>query len=333
MIDPFEGGAGAPRPPPTYAGARWVRGNADVNFNAFPERRPALAFDGDERTAWIPSGFLRHGRAARSSTSASPRPATSARSSCSPTATHAAGPSRCGSRDATYPLRSGWNRLPVNLRDVGSLRIEISRTRGARARGRPGRRARAADPGLPAPRAPADPHPLGARAPRRAAGLGRAQRRGRAHHRATCPGGWAPPGRALQARDPRDSADFEERIERVVELPAARRFQADAWVSPGRRPRRTPCSTAWPASAGRAASPRRARYDGVPGRRASRAFDGSAGQRVDRRLAARPARLAGLERAASATRLSSLRLVPPRRARAGALTCPPRPRRAAHPGP
>ena len=30
-----------------------MRGNADVNFNAFPERRPALAFDGDERTAWI----------------------------------------------------------------------------------------------------------------------------------------------------------------------------------------------------------------------------------------------------------------------------------------
>ena len=39
-----------------------------------------------------------------------------------------------------------------------------------------------------------------------------------------------------------------------------------------------------------------ARYDGVPGRRAWRAFDGDRGERLGRRLAARPAGVAGLGR-------------------------------------
>ncbi len=82
-----------------------------------------------------------------------------------------------------------------------------------------------------------------------------------------------PPSGELQDRDLRNRADTETGIEREIALPAARRFAADAWVSVGFA---TPDAVLDRLAGYR--GPLRfdssARFEGVPGRRASKAFDG-----------------------------------------------------------
>jgi hypothetical protein len=76
----------------------------------------------------------------------------------------------------------------------------------------------------------------------------------------------------LQARSPRDRGDAERAIARVVELPASRRFAADAWVSAG--PSTPDAELDRLAGTTGASFSSSGRFESVPGRRASRAFDG-----------------------------------------------------------
>ena len=290
VIDPFEKGADA-QTTAEFTGARWVRGNADVNFNSFPERRPALAFDGGAGTAWIPSAFLRQGQRPFLDVGfLSPRDVREIE--LLPYGDTRGRPVEVRVAGREYRLRAGWNRLAVDLRDVSSLRVTISRSVAPRIKGGPGGIRELRIPGF-RPRERLRAPVLSARA-LRGAPLGSAGLSVIAERTTSwLPWRRNPPGPQLQELDPRDRADFEERIERVVELPAARRFSADAWVSPGidtpdavldrlagvRQP--APLQLLGPLR-GRAAATSRERI-----RRRPR-------ERLDRRLAAGPPGLAGL---------------------------------------
>ncbi len=307
VLAPFEDGANA-ETVAEYSGARWLRGNADVNFNAFPERRPALAFDGDPRTAWIPSGFLRQGTSPYLEVGfAAPRDVGVVE--LLPYADRRGRPAEVRIAGREYRLHGGWNRLRVNLRDVGSLRIEISRTVAPPRKGGPGGFREVRIPGF-RPRERLRAPVLTARAlrgvPLDRSGLSVVAERTTSY----LPWRRNPPARELQALDARDRADFEDRIERVVELPASRAFAAQAWVSPGVDTPDALLDRLAGVSAARGLSSS-ARSEGVPGRRAAYAFDGDPAHGwIGAWLPGRPAWLAWTS--SSPTRVSSLRLTAPR---------------------
>ena len=303
VIDPFEEGP-ISETTAAYPGARWVRGNPDVNFNAFPERRPALALDGDERTAWIASGFLSTGESPYLDVGfAAPRDVREVE--LLPYGDTRGRPIEVRIAGRTHPIRRGWNRLRVNLRDVGSLRVAISRTEAPERGGAPGGVRELRIPGFRTRERLRTPT-LSARALRGVpvAGLTVLAERTTAY----LPWRLGTAGGALQARDPRDRADSEQRIERVVELPSAQSFRVDAWVSSGAD---TPDAVLQRLAGVGGRFSGSEPYDGVPGRRAWRAFDGrpSTGWIG----AWRPGKSAWLAwTAPRTTRVSSLRLGPPR---------------------
>ena len=119
-----------------YDGARYLRMPFSPAYSQFPERRPFAAFDGDPATHWqadraleearhwLEIGFERAARRRRDRAAAVLRPARE-------------GDRGRGRRAARFPVRQGWNRLELGLRDVRSLRVRIA-ARDAR-RGRAGR--------------------------------------------------------------------------------------------------------------------------------------------------------------------------------------------------
>jgi hypothetical protein len=245
VLDPFPERGTEAQTVAVLAGARSIRAPFSPSFVQFPEHRPYAAFDGDPTTWWraesnfdddrrwieidfgrrldVPAIELLPQREAR----------TELRKA------------RIGGRE--FDLRPGWNRLPVGLRDAERLRIEIAGVEGpppSRTRG-PGAIAEVRIPGVRV-RERLRPPQVATRA-LAGADLGRTPLTllferttgDDPFHRDPSPD---PDATSVPAGDNQSAAlvaaagDGERRIARRIELPAARAWRADGWVSvaPGR---------------------------------------------------------------------------------------------------
>ncbi|HEX5620177.1 MAG TPA: alpha-(1-_3)-arabinofuranosyltransferase family protein [Solirubrobacteraceae bacterium] len=269
VLDPLEAGTRA-QTVAEYDGIRAVRDDFIPAVTQFPEHRPFAAIDGDDRTSWISFDHADLSRHWLEVDFTAPRdvpfvdllPHADARART--TAVEIAG--------KRYPLKLGWNRLRLGLRDVESLRVRIATVE--RAPGVP-----RAGGGIDELRIPGVSAREWLRPPRvledalRGADLDRSalsyvfQRQTGAtpFRRDTAPG-------PAEARLVRDRGDAEQQLARRISPPAARSFRADGWVSvAGRAP-----DPALDAIAGTRGGPfaSSGRFEGHAGRRASRAFDG-----------------------------------------------------------
>ena len=229
-----------------YDGAAALTAPFSPSFVQFPEHRPFAAFDGDPATWWsaernfdddrrwieidfgrridVPSLELLPQREAR---------------------TDLREVEIAGRR---YPIRPGWNRLPVGLRDVDRLRVSIAGVEGpptTRTRG-PGAIAELRIPGVRV-RERLRPPVVATRALagedlthaplaflfERTTGNDPFHRRARVDPDSTS----VPSGDNQSAALVAAAGDGETSIARRFELPEARRWRADGWmtVAPGRR--------------------------------------------------------------------------------------------------
>ncbi len=270
VLDPFDKGSDAQTVAVYAGGARYVRGTIEASFSQFPERGPMAAFDGDPRTSWITNAFLRQGERPYLEVGFS-RPRAVETIALLPYGDRRGRPVEVRIAGTTYALHRGWNRLRLGLRDVDGLRVEISRSAAPPRGGGPGGIRELRVPGLQVSER--------LRTPLIAARALRGQRLERSRLTVLLertspfsPLHLSPPAGELQDRDLRNRADAETSIERQITLPASRRFTADAWVSAGFD---TP-DTVLDRLAGYRGAVRfqsSARFESVPGRRASKAFD------------------------------------------------------------
>jgi arabinofuranan 3-O-arabinosyltransferase len=246
VLDPFADRGSDAQTVAVYEGARALTAPFSPSFVQFPEHRPYAAFDGDPATWWsaernfdddrrwieidlgrridIPSIELLPQRESRTEL----------------TAVEIA--------ERRYELRPGWNRLPVALRGVDRLRIAIAGVAGpptTRTRG-PGAIAEIRIPGVRvrerlrtpvvASRALAGEELARAGLSyvfERTTGTDPFRRRARIDPDATS----VPSGQSQSAALVANAGDGELAIARRFELPAARRWLADGWVTvaPGER--------------------------------------------------------------------------------------------------
>jgi arabinofuranan 3-O-arabinosyltransferase len=246
VLDPFPERGTDAQTVAVHEGARALTAPFSPSFVQFPEHRPYAAFDGDRATWWsaernfdddrrwieidfgrsidVPEIELLPQREARTEL----------------TAVEIAG--------RRHDLRPGWNRLSVGLRDVERLRVAVAEVAGpppTRTRG-PGAIAEIRVPGVRvrewlrppvvAARALAgaelDHAPL-AYVLERTTGTDPFHRRARGDPDATS----IPSGDNQSAALVANAGDGERSIARRLDLPAARRWRADGWVTvaPGRR--------------------------------------------------------------------------------------------------
>lgn len=245
VLNPFADRGTEAQTVAVYDGAAALTAPFSPSFVQFPEHRPFAAFDGDPATWWsaernfdddrrwieidfgrridVPSLELLPQREARTEL----------------TAVEIAG--------RRYPVRPGWNRLPVGLRDVDKLRVAIAGVDGpptTRTRG-PGAIAELRIPGVRVrerlrPPVVATRALAGAdltHAPlvflfERTTGNDPFHRRARIDPDATS----VPSGDSQSAALVAAADDGEQSIARRFQLPAARRWHADGWVTvaPGR---------------------------------------------------------------------------------------------------
>ncbi len=262
-------------------GARYLDAPYSPNFPQFPEHRPYAAFDGERSTYWVADRYLDRSR--RWIEIGFERPLDVPYVDLLPqreTATDVVEVEIAGRRHRVTP---GWNRLPVDLRGVSSLRVRITELRGPRDRFRgPGSIAELGVPGLRV-RERLRPPRL-AELALRGESLERASlayvftrntgddpfRRSR---RPDPDRGLVPKGRNQEAALTAEPGDPEELIKRWVQPPIARRFAAEGLVTvaPG-APDDLIDRLAGYEGQGRFTSS--GRFEGLPARRASSAFDG-----------------------------------------------------------
>jgi hypothetical protein len=246
VLDPFADRGSAAQTVAVYEGARAVTAPFSPSFVQFPAHRPYAAFDGDPATwwsaernfdddrRWIEIDFGRRIDVAQIEL----LPQREARTEL--TAVEIAG--------RRYQLERGWNRLALGLRDVDRLRIAIARVAGpptTHTRG-PGAIAEVRIPGVAvrerlrtpvvASRALAGEdldHAGLSYVFERTTGTDPFRRRARIDPDATS----VPSGDSQSAALVASAGDGETAIARSFELPAARRWHADGWVTvaPGRR--------------------------------------------------------------------------------------------------
>jgi hypothetical protein len=269
VLDPVQAGAAA-QTVAEYDGIRGVREQPLPGATQFPEQRPFAALDGSTATSWIapPHGDLsRHWIEVEL---LAPRDVPSIE--LLPLADERARTTQVEVGGRTYDLRPGWNRLRLGLRGVRTLRVRVSRVE--RAPGVP-----RASGGIVELRIPGVRAREWLRPPRlledalRGAELDRASL-SYVLQRTT---GATPFRRDValgspQARLVRDRGDAEEQLARRIAPPAARTFEADGWaiVSPAAPDRELDAL----AGTGGGEFASSGRFEGRPGRRASRAFDG-----------------------------------------------------------
>jgi arabinofuranan 3-O-arabinosyltransferase len=283
LLDPFAHRGSAAQTVASYAGARYVKAPYSSQVAQFAEHRPFAAFDGDPSTAWQPdptledpSQWVELGLAGERDVpfvdllpdDSNPRVAV--------TQVSIAG--------REFPVRQGWNRLPVAARQVDALRVTITghRTNDRDAGGVGGLR----EVRVPGVRVVERLRPptLAERALRGAdlssTALAYVFERTTADNpfgREAVP---PPPPRSgnrveAEAALGRAAQDPEIAIERVFAPPAERRWSADGWatVSPA-----TPDPVVDTLAGTRTAGARfwsSGRSEGRPGARASAAFDGA----------------------------------------------------------
>ena len=136
VLDPFAAGADA-QTTATFEGARFVRGTVEASFEQFPERAPIAAFDGNAATAWVTNAFLRQGERPFLEVGFR-RPRDVPVVDLLPYGDKRGRPVEVRIAGRTHSLRSGWNRLRLDLRDVDGLRVEISRSAAPPRGGGPG---------------------------------------------------------------------------------------------------------------------------------------------------------------------------------------------------
>jgi arabinofuranan 3-O-arabinosyltransferase len=246
VLNPFPDRGADGQTVAVYDGAKALAAPFSPSFVQFPEQRPYAAFDGDPATwwsaernfdddrRWIEIDFGRRIDVAQIEL----LPQREARTEL--TAVEIAG--------RRYDLRRGWNRLAVGLRAVDRLRVAIAGVAGpppTRTRG-PGAIAEIRVPGVRV-RERLRPPVLATRALsgreldraglsylfERTTGADPFHRRARIDPDATS----VPSGDSQSAALVAAAGDGEQAIARRFELPAARRWRADGWVTvaPGRR--------------------------------------------------------------------------------------------------
>jgi len=253
-------------------GARGVRAPYSAQARQFPERRPFAAFDGDPRTAWLADQFAPRDRLWVELRLE--RPTDVSRLEVLPYGDSRGRPAALSVEGRTYELDEGWNRLPVELRATRRLRLRIERSVTPS-----GEEASAAG-GLREVRVPGLRLREWLRTPRlvSSALAGMDLRRNDVSillERTTAPRPFQPREAVgdLHRGRVRDSRDAEDGLARLVALPAARSFDAEARVSVSP----SAPDDALDRLAGTTAGARMrssSRFEGRPSLRASAAFDG-----------------------------------------------------------
>ncbi|NLT06353.1 MAG: DUF3367 domain-containing protein, partial [Solirubrobacterales bacterium] len=238
LLDPFAIGTDA-QTVAVYEGAAALRSPSSPSFVQLPERRPYAAFDGDPGTWWtaernfdVDRRWLEIDLGRRIDVPyVELLPAREARTDV--TAVEIAG--------REYPVGPGWNRLAVGLDGVDRLRVRIAAADGpppSRTRG-PGAIAELRIPGVRVRerlRPPVLAERALAGADLRRAGLAyvfeRTTGHDPLHRRAAGPDSTSvPAGESQSAALVRAAGDGELALARRIDLPAARAWRADGWVS------------------------------------------------------------------------------------------------------
>ncbi|MGI8633630.1 MAG: alpha-(1-_3)-arabinofuranosyltransferase domain-containing protein [Solirubrobacterales bacterium] len=270
-LDPFANAGTEAQTVARYGGIRSLSTPLAASGTLFAERGPFAAIDGRPETAWLPT--TRFGDPIAWEVGFE-RPTDVPEIELLPYGDARGRPVEVEIDGRRHTVKPGWNRLRLGLRDARSLRVEITTSAAPAQGGSPGGLAEVRIPGIRASQALRLPtvaaQALGPR-------LGADVPLSVVLRRATAYAPWrstGSPAGALQEGDLRDRADPEQAMERIVELPAARRFEAiDARLSPGPQ---TP-DPVLDRLAGTDAPARfdsSSRYESVPARRASAAFDG-----------------------------------------------------------
>jgi hypothetical protein len=269
VLDPLEAGTRA-QTVAEYEGIRSVREDPLPGVTQFPEHRPFAALDGDPATAWIAPGHVDFERNWLEVELTAPRDVPYV--DLLPHADSLGRTAQVEIAGRRYDVKPGWDRLRVDLHDVATLRVLISRVE--RAAG-----VKRGDSGIDELRIPGVHAREWLRPPRVLEDALRDEDLDRSSlsyvfQRTT---GATPFRRdvatgAPQARLVRDRGDAELQIARRIAPPAARSYRADGWAT---------ISTSAPdpaldALAGTRGGPfaSSGRFEGSAGRRASRAFDG-----------------------------------------------------------
>ncbi len=272
MLNPFGGHGTAGQTVAVYRGVRSIRAPFSPGGEQFPEHRPYAAFDGDPRTAWLADRRLARDR--HHLDVAFDRPRDVPYVDVLPESDRYGVVRAIAVDGRTFPVHSGWNRLRLDLRGARSLRLRIAKVdfppgvfeagAGGLAEVRvPGLRvSETLRPPVLAERALAGRdlrHSALTYLFERTTGDG-PYRRGR----------FTGPPQALLTID---RGDGETGLERELRPPAARAFEADAWVSPS-PDAHDDALDALAGAGGTARLNSSSRFQGQPRWRASSAFDG-----------------------------------------------------------
>jgi hypothetical protein len=271
VLDPHAEAGARAQTVADYDGIRDVRAPFSPSGAQFPERRPFAALDGDVTTSWLADRALDPER--RILEVAFERPRDVPHLDLLPHADARGTVTEVEIAGRRHPLRPGWNRLEVGLRDVDSVGIRLSKLQRRSGRGEDaGGIAEVRVPGL----RPAEwlrPPVVLERALR-----GADLRRTALSYVLTRTTGDDPFRRspatgAAQARLTRDRGDAERGLARRISPPAGRRWRADGWVTVDPRAP-DPALDALLGTNGATRFASSGRFEGRPAHRASRAFDG-----------------------------------------------------------
>ena len=137
VLDPFDKGADAQTVAVYGGGASYVRGTIEASFSQFPERGPMAAFDGDPRRAGSPTRSCAR-TSGRISRLAFSRPRDVETIALLPYGDRRGRPVEVSIAGRKYALTAAGTSLRLELHDVSSLRVEISRSAAPPRGGGPG---------------------------------------------------------------------------------------------------------------------------------------------------------------------------------------------------
>jgi hypothetical protein len=271
QLDPFQGAGPDAQTVARLHGVKSVRAPFSPGFAQFPERRPFAAIDGDPRTAWLADRALAVDRHRLELRFDAPRDVDHV--DLLPYADGRGTPDRIAVNGRTFTVHRGWNRLSLRLRHVDHLDVWIEHVRLPKeGQGGAGGIRELRVPGLRASEALRPPV------------VAETALRGRDLSRTpltylfdrTTGDDPARPRTVVGDRQRglvRDQQDGETAWTREIDPPAARRWQADAWISVAPE---TADSTIdrWVGARGVVRFDGSARFEGTPRNRASSAFDG-----------------------------------------------------------
>lgn len=270
VLNPFPERGTAGQTIATYDGdARSIRAPLSPNFPQFPGHRPYAAFDGSTATHWRADPNLEPDRHWIEIELDAPRTVDSIE--VLPRTENGAAVEAVAVGGRSFPVRPGWNQLPVDLGRTSTVRVTIDGVSGPIERGA-GSLAEVRIPGLDVQELKRVPTLL------TGAVQGADLRRSALTYLFARETGDDPSRRAARGADDADTdaetdADAELELHRAFALPSLRRFRLDALVSVA--------PDAPDAALDRLAGHRGAifydssgRIDGLPEHRSSKAFDG-----------------------------------------------------------